>query len=78
MKKKRKNQIIYICVIVAFVIQLARGFGIPQQEPGQMASGAMNAPIAVVFSAILSGVIIWAILEVFFCLVSKVKHSYDR
>lgn len=78
MKKKRKNQIIYICVTVAFFVQLARGFGTPQQEPGQMASGAMNAPIAVVFSAILSGVIIWVALEVIFWMVSKVKHPNSR
>ena len=78
MKKKQKNRIIYICVTATFFVQLARGFSIPQQEPGQMASGAMNAPIAVIFSAVLSGVIIWGALELFFWLVSKVKHPNNR
>ena len=78
MNKKHKNFVIYPIAAVVFLIQLHRGFHIPEHTPGSIASGAMNAPLAVVVSAVFSGIIAWIFLEAIFWLGAKVRNSTKR
>ena len=68
-----KNKIIRICVIIVFFLQLFRGFYVPEPAQGFIPSGAMNEPIVVVLSALISGFVTWGLLELLFWAISKIK-----
>ena len=48
----------------AFAWQLYRGLLIPQSGPGEIPSGAMNAPEAVFVSALLTAALVFALCQV--------------
>lgn len=66
-----KRLLICSSVFIAFAIKLWNGFAPPVMEPGDMTSGAMNDPFAVVVSAVMTAFAVWVILKVLFWLVSK-------
>lgn len=74
MKNKFQKWFPYLGAIVVFLIQLIRGFSVPQTEPGFLSSGAANAPLAVIFSAIIASVLSFILFEILFWIYSKIKR----
>lgn len=77
MKKNRKKLVIFFVAIV-FLIQLGRGFHIFEHDSNFVFTGAMNSPSMVVFSAVLSGAIVWLLLEAIFWLIAKIRNLKGR
>ena len=58
-----------------FLIRLKQGLTPPANEPGFIPGGAMNEPVAVVFSALLLSGLVWALPELLFRLVETIKKN---
>ena len=69
-----KNKIIRISVIIVFLFRLWSGFQAPTAAPGDIPGGAMNEPIAVVFSALIVGAVAWILFELVFLVIAKIKN----
>ncbi len=67
--------VIFIGVSLAFAVKLWRGFAPPVIAPGDMASGAMNDPFAVIISAVMAATAVWVIMKTLFWLVSKIMNA---
>ena len=74
MKRKHRDLAALAISVTVFVIQLARGLRLPPGEPGMIPSGEMNEPYAVVFSALLSGVPAYLLIQ----LLSRVSARFVR
>ncbi len=72
---KRKNIVICAAVVIAFLVQLWRGFRPTPPEPEFIPSGAVPEPAGVVISAILTGLMVWALLEFLFWGYAKIKEK---
>ena len=69
-----KRLLIAVCVLIAFAMKLWKGFAPPVIVPGEMASGAMNDPLSVVVSAVMTAVAVWATLKLFFWFISMLMN----
>lgn len=70
-----KKIVTFITVIVAFAVKVWQGFALPVVEAGSMPMGAMNDPLAVVISGIMTAAVAWGVLEVLFWIVSNIVKS---
>ncbi len=74
MKMKWKNVIIGVIAAAVFFWQIKVGLAPPAPPaPGEMASGGAPATAAVAFSALLSALLVWALLEALFWAYAKIK-----
>lgn len=75
MRKHNKQVFKFLVAAIVFVVQVIRGLSPAEPVPGMMLSGAMNEPVAVVFSALFLSGLTWALLEVLFWILSKKKRD---
>ena len=75
--KRRKTVVLCLGAGAVFLVQLIRGL-IPSAAPGDIPSGAMNDPIAVCFSAVLSAFVVWLALEIVFRLAEKWRSGRKK
>ena len=75
MKVKYKKVLQFCAVIFVFFLQLYLRSALPGSAPGMIPGGAASEPYVVVFSAILSGALVWGILEGLFWLYAKMKKK---
>ena len=75
MQKRYKNILICVPALIVFLIRLKQGLTPPASEPSFIPSGAMNAPVAVVFSALLLSTLVWVLLELLFRIFETIKRN---
>lgn len=75
MRKHGKQIFKFLVAAIVFVVQVIRGLSPAEPSPGMMPSGAMDAPIVVVFSALFLSGLTWALLEFLFWILSKMKRD---
>ena len=75
MQKRYKNLLIFVSILLVFLIRLKQGLTPPVNEPSFIPSGAMNAPVAVVFSALLLSTLVWVLLELLFRIFETIKRN---
>ena len=75
MQKRYKKILICVSVLIVFFIRLKQGLTPPANEPGFIPSGAMNDPVAVVFSALLLSGLVWVLLELLFRIFESIKKN---
>lgn len=69
MKNKGKTLVVWAIVAAAFLFKLRKGLA--PLGPG----GAMNAPAAVVFSAVLTGAGVWLLMQAVFWALARRKKK---
>ncbi|GAA6395047.1 Uncharacterised protein [uncultured Clostridium sp.] len=76
MKRSKKDTLISIVILLAFFIQLKRGFNPPELEPGMIPGGLfLSTEEGIVVSAILSALLVWGILELLFWVYTKIRKK---
>lgn len=75
MRKRSKNILMFLIIAFVFFVRLKQGLSPAELSPGMMPSGAMNAPIVAVFSALFLSGLTWALLEFLFWIFSKIKSD---
>lgn len=75
MRKQSKHILIFLVAVIVFVLRVIQGLSPAEPVPGMMLSGAMNEPIAVVFSALLLSGLTWVLLELLFRFLAKMNNK---
>lgn len=75
MRKHGKQIFKFLVAAIVFVVQVIRGLSPAEPAPDMIPSGAMNEPIAVVFSALFLSGLTWVLLEFLFWILSKMKRD---
>ena len=75
MRKRTKNAVISVCVLAVFLFRLKQGLSPAEPAPGMLPSGAMNEPLAVIFSALLLSALTWLLLELIFRFLANINNK---
>lgn len=71
MRKRSKQILMFLIAATVFAVRVKQGLSPAEPVPGTMLSGAMNDPLAVVFSALLLSALTWGLLACLFRIASK-------